>query len=257
MMLIGLAFPFGTVSAEPAVALQVTNQNGETVGFSIDDLTAIWQEEGSRTYTYSTYNTNPSYETEEWYGPSVRAILAAANIDVDSLADNDRIVFTAYDEYNAKITVKDFTEKRYYFPNGQSPNDVHFRGTTANQLKGKVEVPFIISIKKGANDLRNVFGQRDPQEQQKPDICQNLFEITIQKANSPTYNGDTPSIPNGSKVSEGDRLFFDLSTSPWQGGSQYASSASSSCSTTSTKATSCCGRSGRVSPRSPSISCSY
>lgn len=220
MMLIGLAFPFGTVSAEPAVALQVTNQNGETVGFSIDDLTAIWQEEGSRTYTYSTYNTNPSYETEEWYGPSVRAILAAANIDVDSLADNDRIVFTAYDEYNAKITVKDFTEKRYYFPNGQSPNDVHFRGTTANQLKGKVEVPFIISIKKGANDLRNVFGQRDPQEQQKPDICQNLFEITIQKANSPTYNGDTPSIPNGSKVSEGDRLFFDLSTSPWQGGSQ-------------------------------------
>ena len=221
MMLLGLAFSTGTVSADSADALEVAVQNGETVRFSMDDLTAIWQEEGSKKYTYSTYNTNPSYETEEFYGPSVRAVLAAANINVDSLADNDRIVFTAYDEYSSKITVKDFKEKRYYFPNGKSPDDVHFRGTTANQLKGKVEVPFIISIKKGANDLRNVFGQRDPQEQQKPDICQNLFRITIQKAGAPAYNGDTPSIPNGSTVNEGDRLFFDLSTSPgWQGGSQ-------------------------------------
>ena len=37
----------------------------------------------------------------------------------------------------------------------------------------------------------------------------------------------------------------------------YASSASSNCSITSMKDISCCVRSGRVSPKSPSISCSY
>ena len=46
MMLLGLAFSTGTVSADSADALEVAVQNGETVRFSMDDLTAIWQEEG-------------------------------------------------------------------------------------------------------------------------------------------------------------------------------------------------------------------
>ena len=196
--------------------LEVSAANGETVGFSMEDLEAIWQEEGSKTYTYSTYNTFASYETEEFYGPSVNALLSASNIDVNTLADNDRIVFSSDDGYTAKLTAKDFKETRYYYPNGRSSNG--FTGTTPEQLAGRVEVPFIVSLKGGNNNLRDIFGQRDPQEQQKPEFSQYLSKITIQKAAAPAYNGLTPTIPSGSAVEEGDILNFDVSTSGWQGG---------------------------------------
>ena len=217
ILLLGVLIPVSAFAETTATnVLEVSAPNGETVGFSMEDLEAIWQEEGSKTYTYSTYNTWPTYETEEFYGPSVTALLSASNIDVNALSDNDVLVFTASDGYTAKITAKDFKETRYYFPNGRSPNS--FTGTTPEQLAGRVEVPFIVSLKGGKNNLRDIFGQRDPQEEQKPEFSQYLSKITIQKAAAPVYNGLTPTIPSGSAVEEGDILNFDVSTSGWQGG---------------------------------------
>ena len=91
MMLIGLVFSIGTASADTANVLEVSVQNGETVGFSMEDLEAIWQEEGSNTYTYSTYNTWPTFETEEHYGPTVKAVLSAAGINAATLAEANEV----------------------------------------------------------------------------------------------------------------------------------------------------------------------
>lgn len=218
MMLIGLVFSIGTASADTANVLEVSVQNGATVGFSMEDLEAIWQEEGSKTYTYSTYNTWPTFETEEHYGPTVKAVLAAAGINAATLADNDVIVFSSSDGYSAKLTAKDFNKTRYYFPNGKSPESAKFRGTTAAQLVGREEVPYIISLGGGKFDLRNVSGQQDPQEEQRCEYCQYLSKITILKDAAKEFTGCTPTIPNGSSVNEGDKLNFDISTSGWQGG---------------------------------------
>lgn len=224
ILLLGIVIPVSAVAETTASdVLEVSVQNGETVGFSMEDLETIWQEEGSKEYLYSTYNTWPTFETEEHYGPTVRAILSAANIEVDTLADNDVIVFGSSDGYTSKMTVKDFKKTRYYFPNGQTPNGARFQGTTAAQLVGMVEVPYIVCLQGGANNLRNVCGQQDPQEEQRCEYCQYLSTITVLKDPAPTFTGCTPTIQNGSAVNEGDKLNFDISTSPWRGGaSRYA-----------------------------------
>ena len=203
----------------PKEVLEVSVDNGVKYNYTFEDLQNIWQNEGSKEYKYSTYNTFPTYENETFYGPSVKAVLAAANIDVNALADNDVIEFQASDGYTAKISVKDFKETRYFFPNGKSPDDARFKGTTEAQLEGKVEVPYIVSLKGGEDNLRNIFGQRDPQEEQKNDYCQYLSKITVYKGTATAFNEVTPTIQSGEKVKEGDRLFFDLNTSGWQGGS--------------------------------------
>ena len=204
----------------PEEVLEVSVENETKYNYTLEDLQKMWEDEGSKEYTYSSYNTFPSFETENFYGPTVEAVLSASNIDIATLADNDVIEFTANDGYKAKITVKDFKEKRYYFPNGKSPDDARFKGTTAAQLEGKVEVPYIVSLKGGEDDLRNIFGQRDPQEEMKNDWNQSLAKITVYKGTATEFNGVTPTIENGATVKEGDKLFFDVSYSGWQGGSR-------------------------------------
>ena len=205
----------------PKEVLEVAVNKGAKYSFALEDLQKMWKDEGSKEYTYSVYDTIPDVlEQEKHYGPTLKTVLAAAKIDLDSLADNDVIEFSTPSSislgYKARITVKDLKEKRYAFPNGASPNK--FKGTTAEQLEGKTEVPYIISLTGGENDLRNIFGQRDPQEEQKYDWVQYLGKITVYKGTATVYDGLTPSIESGSKVKEGDKLNFDFSTTGWQAG---------------------------------------
>ena len=205
----------------PKEVLEVAVNKGAKYSFALEDLQKMWKDEGSKEYTYSVYDTIPDVlEQEKHYGPTLKTVLAASKIDLDSLADNDVIEFSTPSNislgYKARITVKDLKEKRYAFPNGASPNK--FKGTTAEQLEGKTEVPYIISLTGGENNLRNIFGQRDPQEEQKYDWVQYLGKITVYKGTATVYDGLTPSIESGSKVKEGDKLNFDFSTTGWQAG---------------------------------------
>ena len=205
----------------PKEVLEVAVDKGAKYGFALEDLQKMWKDEGSKEYTYSVYDTVPDVlEQEKHYGPTVKAVLAAAKIDLDSLADNDVVEFSTASSsalgYKARITAKDLKQKRYTFPNGASTNG--FKGTTEKQLEGKSEVPYIISIKGGESDLRNVFGQIDPQDEAKYDWVQYLGKITVYKGTATVYDGLTPSIESGSKVKEGDKLNFDFSTTGWQAG---------------------------------------
>ena len=205
----------------PKEVLEVAVDKGVKTSFALEDLQKMWEDEGSKEYTYSVYDSIPDVlEQEKHYGPSLKAVLAAAKIDFDSLADDDVIELSTASNsslgYKARITVKDLKEKRYSFPNGASTNN--FKGTTSAQLEGKTEVPYIISLKGGENNLRNIFGQKDPQEEQKYDWVQYLGKITVYKGTATTYDGLTPTIASGSKVKKGDKLDFDFSTTGWQAG---------------------------------------
>ena len=197
----------------------VSVEGGEKHRFEYEDLKAIWIAEGKYSYTYSSYNTWPTYETTNFYGPTVKGVLAAADIDVAELDDNDVLFFIGIDDYTGKMTVKDFKEKRYFYPNGATTNT--FNGTVESQYVGMSEVPYIVSLNDGVDKYRNIFGQRSPQEEQKSDWNQMLCEIKVYKNAAPEYDGLIPTIESGSEVSAGDRLFFDRETGVWQGGSQY------------------------------------
>ncbi len=192
--------------------LTVVDADGNSTAFSFDQLQELWQEEGSPKYNYSNFNTYPEFEMPEYYGPTLKTVLAKANIDLDALGDNDVIHFESTDSRYINITGKDIKETRYCFPNAADKKS--FAGTTEAELEGKSEVPFIISITNGKSNLRPVFGQRDPQEEQRSSFIKYLTSITITKDGATEYTGLTPTIPNGSQVYAGDKLNFDVALKP-------------------------------------------
>ncbi len=187
---------------------EVVAPDGTRKGFSYNDLDVLWQAEGSHKYTYTGSNTFPSWKAEEYYGPTLKAVLARAGIDLDALADNDVIRFDSKDGKGINMTVKEIRRTRYAFPNGKSTNN--YQGTTEAQLEGKTEVPFILNISNGKTNIRNVFGQVDPQEQQMSYFIKYINKITVTSNAATEYTGLTPTIANGSKVRAGDKLNFDL-----------------------------------------------
>ena len=187
---------------------EVISSEGNKSYMFYDDLEDLWKAEGSKKYSYTNINTYPSFETDEFYGPTLSAVLDKAGIDLNALADTDVIRFDSSDGKGADVTVKDIKETRYNFPNGESKNGN--KGTTDAQKKDAVEVPYIISVKNGATNLRNVFGQVDPQEQNLSYFIKYINKISVKKDAAKEFTGMTPTIANNSKVKKGDKLNFDL-----------------------------------------------
>lgn len=192
--------------------LDVVDADGKTTQFLYSDLVDLWNAEGTdgvgKKYNYSNINTYPTFKVDEYYGPTLKAVLAKAGINLDELADTDVIRFDSSDGKGADVTVKDIKETRYNFPNGESKNGN--KGTTDAQKKDAVEVPYIISVKNGATNLRNVFGQVDPQEQNLSYFIKYINKISVKKDAAKEFTGMTPTIANNSKVKKGDKLNFDL-----------------------------------------------
>ncbi len=188
--------------------VEVIAPDGTSKGFSYNELDTFWQEEGSKKYTYTNSNTFPTYSSEELWGPTVKTVLAKAGIDLDALGDNDVVRFDASDNRGLDVTVKEIKRTRYAFPNGKPTND--YKGTTEAQYKDKYEVPYILSIKAGKTNIRSVFGQVDPQEQNLSYYIKYINKITVTKDGAKEYTGMTPTIADGSKVKKGDKLNFDL-----------------------------------------------
>ncbi len=188
--------------------LQVVAPDGTSKGFFYNDLDVLWQKEGSKKYTYTGTNTYPTFSSEELWGPTLKGVLAAAGIDLDALSDNDVVRFDAVDGRGNSVTVKEIKRTRYAFPNGKSEND--YKGTTEAQYKDKVEVPFILSLKNGKTNIRNAFGQVDPQEQHISYFIKWINKITVTKNGATEYTGLTPTLKDGSTYKKGDKLNFDL-----------------------------------------------
>ena len=205
--------------------LDVVDADGKTTELFYSDLVDLWNAEGTdgvgKKYNYSTINTYPTFKVDEYYGPTLKAVLAKAGINLDELADTDVIRFDSSDGKGADVTVKDIKETRYNFPNGESKNGN--KGTTKEKKKDAVEVPYILSIKNGATNLRNVFGQVDPQEQNLSYFIKYINKISVKKDAAKEFTGMTPTIANNSKVKKGDKLNFDLTlpTGVYEGAIYY------------------------------------
>ena len=205
--------------------LDVIDADGKKTELLYSDLVDLWNAEGTdgvgKKYNYSNINTYPTFKVDEYYGPTLKAVLAKAGINLDELADTDVIRFDSSDGKGADVTVKDIKETRYNFPNGESKNGN--KGTTDAQKKDSVEVPYILSVKNGATNLRNVFGQVDPQEQNLSYFIKYINKISVKKDAAKEFTGMTPTIANNSKVKKGDKLNFDLTlpTGVYEGAIYY------------------------------------
>ena len=186
---------------------EIVDQDGKVSYFHYEDLEDLWIAEGSKEYNYTCINTYPTFSTESFRGPTLKAVLNQAGIDLDSLSDTDVIRFDSSDGQGLDFTVKDIKATRYAFPNGESKNK--FKGTTEAQLKDKVEVPYILSMN-GRSNIRNIFGQIDPQEQQKSSHIKYITKITVKKDAAKDFEGTTPTIENNGKYYKGEKLNFDL-----------------------------------------------
>ena len=182
---------------------EIVDQDGKVSYFHYEDLEDLWIAEGSKEYNYTCINTYPTFSTESFRGPTLKAVLNQAGIDLDSLSDTDVIRFDSSDGQGLDFTVKDIKATRYAFPNGESKNK--FKGTTEAQLKDKVEVPYILSMN-GRSNIRNIFGQIDPQEQQKSSHIKYITKITVKKDAAKDFEGTTPTIENNGKYYKGEKL---------------------------------------------------
>ena len=186
---------------------EVVDPDGKVTYLHYEDLENLWIEEGSKEYTYTCINTYPTFTSESFRGPTLKAVLDRSGIDFDSLADTDVIRFDSSDGEGLDFTVKEIKATRYAFPNGESKNK--FKGTTEEQLKDKVEVPYILSMN-GRSNIRNIFGQIDPQEQQKSSHIKYIVKITVKKDAAKDFTGTIPTIADNGKYYKGEKLNFDL-----------------------------------------------
>ena len=183
--------------------------------FEAPELKAIAAREGNLEYTYSSYNTYPTFlKIEKVTGPTVQGILNDAlhnntvDEDVDTVGGiaNDWVI-----EFRAKDGVKEwftkeqlFNEPRYYYPNASKEQDRCGQPVLPESLQGEVaEVPAVLSLteKAGKEDAathedydsvgRLLFGQTVPNEQNQAEFVKYMTtggKIIIHRQNAAKWN---------------------------------------------------------------------
>ena len=152
-----------TVMSEQAVLTVAYTDDGELVevGFTQDELDEMM--EGP--FTYSNYNTNASYGTNEGIsGVKIKKLFYGAGIN--TLNGNQLVKFISGDGsgFSSTITVAQLFEDRYFF-------------TVTGAYGGKV--PAIIGLQGDNNLPRNFFGQAAAGEQTRPSFVSNVARIEI------------------------------------------------------------------------------
>ena len=202
--------------------------------FDAPALKAIAAAEGNQEYTYSSYNTYPTYmKVEKVTGPTVRGILNDALLnntvdpDVDTVdgISNDWII-----EFRAKDGVKEwftkaqlFNEPRYYYPNADKEQGRCGQPVLPESLDGAVtEVPAVLSLtEKAGNEEaathedfedvgRLLFGQTSPNEQNRAEFVKFMTsggKIIIHPQNAASWNPITGIKSGNTKVPVGGITF--------------------------------------------------
>ena len=201
-------------------------------------LKAIATEEGNQEYTFSSYNTYPTYmKIEKVTGPTVRGILNDAlgyneiDPDVDTvggIADDWVIEFRAKDGVKEWFTKAQlFNEKRYYYPNAKREQDrcgqpVLQESFDAVGEELPAEVPAVLSLTEKAENEeaathedydsvgRLLFGQTVPNEQNQAEFVKYMTtggKIIIHRQDATRWNPITGVKSGNSEVPIGGITF--------------------------------------------------
>lgn len=144
----------------------IVQKDSETWDFSYDDLQQIESEEGSLSYNFSAWNTEPEFSGNKYTGikgPTVRGILAKAGI-LNEIGDKCVVSFTS--GQTVSLTGKQLlSETRYYYPYGGSVD--HAAGVIPPDAKdGSAETPAVISLADGTERHGMLcVGQTEPAEE--------------------------------------------------------------------------------------------
>ncbi len=161
--------PEKTVTKDSIIGLEV-RKNGETIKeFTQKELEQIAKDEGNKTYTYSAWNTFPTFDIKSYSdvrGPTVDAVLRAAGVR-NEVPDTGTVSFSD-GSYGASFTGSQlFKEKRYCFPNGGLVDPLN--GTVPPEsYEDASEIEAVIYLSGGKDGNVLCIGQAAPNEENKP-----------------------------------------------------------------------------------------
>lgn len=207
----------GAIEEQLSLKVYYEVDGKETLLHSYDApaLKSIATAEGNQEYTFSSYNTYPTFmKIEKVTGPTVRGILNDAlsnntvNPEVDTVggvADKWVIEFRAKDGVKEWFTKAQlFNEPRYYFPNADKEQGRCGQPVLPASLEGDImEVPAVLSLTEKAgseeaathedNDSvgRLLFGQTVPNEQNQAEFVKYMTtggKIIIHAQNALQWN---------------------------------------------------------------------
>ena len=145
--------------------------------FTEADLRQIAAKEGSKTYTFSHWNTFPTFKKSSVTGPTVRGILERAGA-MDAVTDSGIVSFTD-GAYKMNFTGRQlFGEKRFFYPAGSLVDQLGGVVPEA-AYEGAEEIEPVITLDDEEEDPTLYFGQATPNEENKPAFVHYLTTINV------------------------------------------------------------------------------
>lgn len=168
-----LLFAGNSVYADSDIVLTVQKDGKSICDFTMQNLQDIATEEGSKSYSYSAWDSTPAfYDYTGIAGASVEGILTSAGV-MDDVSPEGTIQFRNTSGDTACLTGKQlFEEERYFYPNGDEVR--HRDGFIPDEAYSDSEVvKAIISTDKNGNYGLYV-GQAAPNEENKELYINNM-----------------------------------------------------------------------------------
>lgn len=168
-MMLALAFTYTfSYADDESMELVVKDSRAgheQNVTLTQPQLEEVAAAEGNKSYNYAGRNHYYSVHTySAQKGPTVKGLLEKASIDTDTLEDNTVIKIVGSQGFTKRITWKQLTESRYYFPNLSAGTAKGNYGTSESR-SGAVKVPAIIALN---NHSKFCVGQLRPNEKNIP-----------------------------------------------------------------------------------------
>lgn len=201
-------------------------------GFTLSELEAIAAKEGSKSYTYTGFNTYPTGEAfEAIKGPTVSGVLDAAlqsdGRQLSEISEEQTIVVRGTDSVKEEFLKGTLlNEDRYCFPNFMKEKGREGKAALQESMAGAEKVPALIGLTENG---RLFFGQTAPNEQNKAAFIYHLFRSTKSGScgritiHSPQAGGPEALSPIKTAETGEDGIDFDRSVnkSHMQGGTRY------------------------------------
>ncbi len=165
------------------IALTVSLDGTIQKQYTLEDLEQIAAAEGNKSYTFSAWNTYPSFRIiNDVKGPTVQAVLEDAGV-LGDVRDTGTVVFSD-NAYKVGLTGKQlFGETRCYFPQGRKVDQLS--GLIPDDAyTGATEVPAVLYLSGGSDGIVLYFGQVAPNEENLPGFVKYLSRIDVSTADA-------------------------------------------------------------------------